>query len=135
MTDTWEPTSEDVEWTKTHMMQVEVGGVWLIPSTQTIFRKESDTEVTMTLGDVNDNNTQRVLQCFAFAGVQVNVPDDIIWKRLCEAMERPDLIDDDRSRLSQGERRIGSLMTDVFDGVVEVNVEIGFRLTLFTIAE
>jgi len=30
--------------------------------------------------------------------IALNVPDDIVWKRLCEAMARPDLIDDERSR-------------------------------------
>ncbi len=30
----------------------------------------------------------------------VHVPDNIIWKRFCEVMERPDLIDDERSATS-----------------------------------
>ena len=29
--------------------------------------------------------------------IALNVPDNIIWKRLCEAMGRPDLIDDERT--------------------------------------
>ena len=29
--------------------------------------------------------------------IAINVPDEIIWKRICEIMERPDLADDERS--------------------------------------
>ena len=35
----------------------------------------------------------------------VHVPDNIIWKRFCEVMERPDLIDDERSATSPARAR------------------------------
>jgi CoA:oxalate CoA-transferase len=45
----------------------------------------------------------------------MNVPDDLIWRRLCQAMDRPDLVDDPRS--ADGTARAGN--ADLLDPIIE----------------
>jgi CoA:oxalate CoA-transferase len=45
----------------------------------------------------------------------MNVPDDLVWQRLCQAMERPDLVDDPRS--ADGTARAAN--ADLLDPVIE----------------
>jgi crotonobetainyl-CoA:carnitine CoA-transferase CaiB-like acyl-CoA transferase len=48
--------------------------------------------------------------------VALNVPDNIIWGRLCEAMGRPDLIEDERSKTGTARAENGDFLRPVIEG-------------------
>ncbi|MCZ6522544.1 MAG: CoA transferase [Alphaproteobacteria bacterium] len=48
--------------------------------------------------------------------IALNVPDDIVWGRLCTAMERPDLIDDERSRGGTARAANAAFLRPIIEG-------------------
>ena len=48
--------------------------------------------------------------------IALNVPDNIIWKRLCEAMGRDDLIDDERSNTAGARADNSAILTPIIEG-------------------
>ncbi|MDA0240132.1 MAG: CoA transferase [Proteobacteria bacterium] len=48
--------------------------------------------------------------------IALNVPDNIVWGRLCDSMERPDLIDDERSAIATSRADNADFLQPIIEG-------------------
>jgi hypothetical protein len=73
----WEPTKSDLAWTRNLWNVIRVGGVYGMPITQSTFRKDSDKQITMVMGDPDDEGNQRFIKATCLVGFRVITPEGL----------------------------------------------------------
>lgn len=64
----WEPTSDDIEWTRNCINTIKDGGVWVVPASMSMFTMYKKDKQYSLMGDPMCETNQRIMKVLVQLG-------------------------------------------------------------------